>query len=92
MSGNLSQIMKLWVKLKSAICMCSAVIPKAVMGEPSTVFSLAVVGCICVLKLLSICWYGEYHISEIAAPESINALYCFLACTVMVGQSVMCAL
>ena len=45
-SGNLSKITKLWVKLKSAILKCSAVIPKAVIDKSSTVFNLAVVGCI----------------------------------------------
>ena len=55
MSSNLLQIMKLWVNLKSAILRCSAVIPKAVIGKPSTVFNLAVVGCTGVLKLLSMC-------------------------------------
>ena len=67
-------MMKLWVNLKSAILRCSAVIPKAVIGEPSAVFNLAVVGCIGVLKLSSMCWYVEYLRSEIAAPESIRAL------------------
>ena len=73
-SGNLLQMMKLWVDLKSAVLRGSTVIPKAVIGEPSTVFNLAVVGCIGVLKLLSMCWYVEYQRSEIAAPESIRAL------------------
>ena len=53
MSSNLLQMMKFWVHLKSAILTCSAVIPNAVIGEPSAVFNLAVVGCIGVLKLLS---------------------------------------
>ena len=74
MSGNLLQMMKLWVNLKSAILRSSAVIPQAVTGEQSTVFNLAVVGCIGVLKLSSMYWYIEYLRSEIAAPESIRAL------------------
>ena len=49
MSGNCSQIMKLCVNLKSAIHRCSAVDPKAVIGEPSAVLSLAAVGCMGVL-------------------------------------------
>ena len=43
-SGSLSQITKLWVNLNSAIHKCTAVIPKAVIGEPSAVLNLAVVG------------------------------------------------
>ena len=43
-SGNLLQMTKLWVNLKSAILKCNAVIPKAVIGEPSAVFNFAVVG------------------------------------------------
>ena len=54
-SSNLLQIMKVWVNLKSAILKCSAVIPKGVIGKLSTVFNLAVVGCIGVLKQSSIC-------------------------------------
>ena len=53
MSGNLSQMMKLWVNTKSAILKCSAVIPNTVIGELSAVFNLALVGSIGVLKLLS---------------------------------------
>ena len=48
--------------------------PRAVIGEPLAVFNLAVVGWMGVLKLLSMCWYVEYLISEMAAPESIKAL------------------
>ena len=48
-SGSWSQIMKWCVNLKSAICRCSAVDPKVIMGEPSAVLSLAVVGCMGVL-------------------------------------------
>ena len=73
-SGNLLQMMKLWVNLKSAILKCNAIIAKAVMSKPSAVFNFAVVGWIGVLKLLLISWYVEYQISEIAAPESIKAL------------------
>ena len=49
MSGNLLQIIKLCVNLKSAIHRCSAVDPKVVMGEPSVVLSLAAMGCMGVL-------------------------------------------
>ena len=52
MSGNLLQITKLCVNLKSAILKSNAVIPKAVIHEPLPVFNLAVVGWIGVLKLL----------------------------------------
>ena len=48
-SGNWLQIIKLCVNLKSAMHRYSAVEPKVVMGEPSAVFSLAVIGCIGVL-------------------------------------------
>ena len=54
-SGNLLQITKLWLNLKSAILKFSAVIPKAVIGKPPAVFNFAVVGCIGVLKQSSIC-------------------------------------
>ena len=43
-SGNLLQMTKLWVNLKSAILKCNAVIPRVVIGEPLAVFNLAVVG------------------------------------------------
>ena len=49
MSGNLSQIIKLCMNLKSAIHKCSAVDPKVVMGEPSVVLNLAAMGCMGVL-------------------------------------------
>ena len=41
--------MKLYVILNSAIHKCIAVDPNAIMGEPSAVLSLAVVGCMGVL-------------------------------------------
>ena len=50
-SGNLSQIMKLCVNLNSAIQRWSTVIPDAVIGNPSAVFSVVVVSWIGVLKL-----------------------------------------
>ena len=87
LSDNLLQIMKLWVNVNSAILKCSGITPKAVIGEPSVVFNLAVVGCIGVLKQSSIWPYFQCLSSEIAAPESIRALYHFLAWTVTVGQS-----
>ena len=43
-SGDLLQIIKLCMNLKSAMYRCSAVDPKVVMGEPSAVFNLAAVG------------------------------------------------
>ena len=73
-SGNLLQRTKLCVNLKSAILKCSAVIPRAVISEPSAVFDLAVVGQMGILKLLSMWWYVEYLISEIMAPKSVRAL------------------
>ena len=48
-SGSWLQIIKLCVNLHSAICKCSAVNPNAIIGEPSAVLSLAVVGCMGVL-------------------------------------------
>ena len=41
--------MKFSVNLNSAIHKCSAVDPNSIMGEPSAVLSLAVVGCMGVL-------------------------------------------
>ena len=38
-SGNLSQITKLCVNLKSTIHKCNAVTPKAVIGEPLAKFN-----------------------------------------------------
>ena len=67
-------MMKLKVYLKSATLRCSAVIANVVIGEPPAVFNLGFVGCIGVLKLLSMSQYMEYLISEIAAPESMRAL------------------
>ena len=46
--------MKLYVNLNLAIHKCSAVHPNAIMGEPSAVLSLAVVGCMGVLQQSSI--------------------------------------
>ena len=43
-SGSWSQIIKLCVNLKPPIHKC-AVDPNAIIGEPSAVLSLAVVGC-----------------------------------------------
>ena len=43
-SGNLLQMTKLWVNLKSAILKCNAGIPKAVISELLAVFNLVVVG------------------------------------------------
>ena len=48
-SGSWLQIIKLCINLISAIHKCSAVDPNAVMGEPSAVLSLAVVGCMGIL-------------------------------------------
>ena len=48
-SGSWSLIIKLWVNLNSTIHKCSAVDPNAVIGEPSAVLSLAVVGCMGIL-------------------------------------------
>ena len=48
--------MKVGVNLISAILRWSAIIPKAVIGDPSAVFNLVVVVCIGVLKLLLIVW------------------------------------
>ena len=42
--------------LKSAILSWSAIIPNAVIGDPSAVFNFVMVACIGVLKLLSIVW------------------------------------
>ena len=76
-SDSLLHIMKLWVNLKSTILRWSAVIPNAVIGDPSAVFNLVMVACIGVLKLLSIVCYVEYLMSDMAAPESINSLIAF---------------
>ena len=48
-SGSVLQITKLWMNLNSAILKCKAIIPRAVIGEPSAVFDFTVVGCIGVL-------------------------------------------
>ena len=48
-SGSWMQIIKLCVNLNLAILRCNAVDPSADIGEPSAVFSLAVVGCMDVL-------------------------------------------
>ena len=45
--------------------------------------------CIALFKLLSTFWYIQYLTREMAAPESIRALYCFPVWTLMVGQSMM---
>ena len=81
-SGNLPHIMKLWVNLKSTILRWSAVIPNAIIGDPSAVFNLIVVVCIGVLKLLSIVWYMECLMRDMAASESMSlivfsCIYCY---------------
>ena len=48
-SSNWSQIIKLCVNLNSAILSCNAIVPIVDIGEPSAVFSLAVLGCMGVL-------------------------------------------
>ena len=48
-SGSWLQIIKLCVNLNSAILRCNVVTPSADIGEPSAVFSLALVGCMGVL-------------------------------------------
>ena len=48
-SGSWSQIIKLCVNSNSAIHRCNTGDPRADIGEPSAVFSLAVVGCMGVL-------------------------------------------
>ena len=62
------------MNLKSAILCWSTVIPNAVIGDPSAVFNFVMVACIDVLKLLSMVWYVEYLMRDMAAPESIRAL------------------
>ena len=61
-------------KLEICYLSWSAVIPNAVIGDPSAVFNFAIVSYIGVLKLLSIVWYVEYLMRNMAAPESIRAL------------------
>ena len=73
-SGSLSHMMKLWANLKYAILSWSAFIPNAVIGDPTAVFNFVMVTCIGVLKLLSIVWYVEYLMRDMAAPESIRDL------------------
>ena len=73
-SGGLLHMMKLWAHLKSAILSWSAIIPNAVIGDPSVVFNFVMVACTGVLKLLSIVWYVEYLVRDMTAPESIRAL------------------
>ena len=73
-SGSLSQMMKLWENLKSAIRSWSVVIPNAVIGGPSVVFNCTDVACIAVFKLSSLIWYAEYVTREMAASESIRPL------------------
>ena len=91
-SGSLSHMMKLLENLKSAILSWSVVIPSAVIGDPSAVFRCTNVVSIAVFKLLSMFWYVQYLTRGMAAPESMRALYCFPACTVIVGQSMMSAI
>ena len=73
-SGNLSQMIKLCVNLKSAILRWSAVIPNAIIGDLSAVFNVVGVSWIGVLKLSSMSWYVEHAMSDIAAPGSVRTL------------------
>ena len=66
--------MKLGANLKSAILTWSAVTPNVVIGDPSAVFNLVVIACIGVSKLLSIVWYVEYLMRDMAASKSIQIL------------------
>ena len=67
-------MMKLSVNLKSAILSWSNIIPNTVIGYPPAVFNFAMVSCTGILKLLSIVWYVEYLMRDMAAPESIRTL------------------
>ena len=62
------------MNLKSAILRWSAAIPNAVIVDPSAVFNLVVVACIGVLKLLSLVWYVEYLMMNMAAPKSMSLI------------------
>ena len=62
------------MNLKSSILRWGAVIPNAIIGDPAAVFNLVVAICIGVLKLLSIGWYDEHLMMDMAASESIRAL------------------
>ena len=73
-SGSLSHMINLCENLKSAILSWSVIIPNAVIGDPSAVFSCIDVTCIAVFKLVSMFCYIEYLTGEMAAPESIRAL------------------
>ena len=77
-SGSLLHIMKLWVNLKSVNLSWSVVIPNAIIGDPSAVFNLVMVASICVLKLLSIVWYVEYLVRDMATPKSKEPCNVFL--------------
>ena len=72
--GSLSHMMKLCENLKSATLSWSVIIPNAVIGDPSAVFSCIKVVCMAVFKMLSMVWYIEYLTRDMAAPESIRAL------------------
>ena len=75
MSGMSVTYDEVMANLKSAILSWSAIILKSVIGDPSAAFELVVVACIGVLKLLSIVWYVEYLIRDMAAPESMRAIF-----------------
>ena len=79
------------MNLKSAILSWSAVIPNALIGDPLVVFNFIIIVCVGVLKLLSLVWYVEYLMRDMAAPESIRVLLHLPVCTVIVGQSMMSA-
>ena len=66
-------MMKLGANSKSAILSWSAIIPNAVIGDPSAVFNFFMVACIGVLKLLSMVWYVEYLMRDTAAPKYVRA-------------------
>ena len=67
-------MMNLYENSKSDILSWSVVIPNAVIGDPSVVFSCINVAYIAVVKLISMFWCVEYLTRDMASPESIRAL------------------
>ena len=59
--------------VKSAILSWSVVIPNAIIGDPSALFSCIDVACIVVLNLVSMVLYVEYMTREMPAPEAMRA-------------------
>ena len=98
-SGNLSQTMKKCVNLKSSILRWSAIIPNAVVGNPSAVFNVVVVaskGCFKTVIYELICRVSNKQyccpwVNESLIIFSGMDYYCWTVCDECFGDRILCS-